>query len=85
MKEDKFNWASHRDIDHYSIFVTLSRELFFVLKFTVLPHHMNSARSAAALVFDLLSCSLIEKRWETERGQSPEYILKSWKKHPVAN
>ena len=41
---------------------------------------LNSASSAVAPVFDLPLCAVYKHRGETERGQSPENILKSLKK-----
>ena len=49
---------------------------------------LNSESSAAVLVFYLPFRGPCTQRWKTERGQSPEYILKFSKKlniyeHPV--
>ena len=41
---------------------------------------LNSANSAAALVLYLPFSGPCAQRWKTERGQSPEYILKFLKK-----
>ena len=49
----------------------------------------NSASSVAELVFDLSFCTHTDTEGETERGQSPEYILNLREntilnKHPAA-
>ena len=46
---------------------------------------LNSVSSAAALVFYLLLSRPFTQRWKTERGQSPEYVLKFSKKNTVFN
>ena len=50
------------------------------IKYCVFPKNvmifLNSASSAAVLVFDLPLCTQLTPM-ETEKGQSPEYILKS--------
>ena len=46
---------------------------------------LNSASFAAALVFYLPCRGLCTQRWKTERGQSPEYILKFSKKNTIFN
>ena len=56
--------------------------VFFSLKYC---DFLNSASSAAALVFYLPFSGPGTQRWKTERGQSPEYILKFSKKKTIFN
>ena len=46
---------------------------------------LNSASSAAVLVFELPLCTHTEAVGETERGQSPEYILEYSKTQYLMN
>ena len=61
----------------YRVFIKYS---VFSLKFC---DFLNSASSAAALVFYLPLCRPCTQRWKTETGQSPEFIWKFSKKHNI--